>query len=498
VLGAAATAAMLVGWRSRTSTVVSWLCVVSLASFQVAFTRTWSHHNNLPLLVQLAFFGARCGDVWSVDAWLRQRRGAPPIVVEHGYQWSLRLAQLTAALMFFSAALAKLYFGHFTLAWALSDNLRHQLLARYDWIGVPRTALADWLIDDLWRYRGAAVLNLLAQTLPLAAAALPRRPWLRALAGAVFATEVTMLGAVMDLWNLHWLPLVAVFVDWDRLLRWVGRHRAGRRPAPDGRGGDAMAPSAAGAASALSQGVAVVALRPRARRAISLFVGVFLLYDALVAGGLDQRLRTYPFSAYPMFGYVRARRPYDQHLSYDMPGNAIALLADQPADAYVQSWIDSHHTFRALYKVSSLERLHAQLNALVAMLQQQFPDLGVRGARLRFATFRAPPYPAPAALQRFELGELGELRDGELRSALGSVRRDGDELVIAPRWTGIPAPASVRYWVHVDYDTAPLPLEVRGDGEVLRAPRPRGDAMLVVAQVGEQRYVVGAQGTRRW
>ena len=86
--------------------------------------------------------------------------------------------QLAVALMFAGAVFHKMLHGHCTLRWALSDNLRHHLLVRYDLAGLPRPALVDWIIDDVWRYRIAALLNLISQAVPLA------RVHLRAPAGA--------------------------------------------------------------------------------------------------------------------------------------------------------------------------------------------------------------------------------------------------------------------------------------------------------------------------
>jgi hypothetical protein len=495
----AATLTMLVGWRTRTATVVSWVCAGSLACYEASFAAHWSHHNNVPFMAQLAFFAARGGDVWSVDAWLRRRRGLAECNVARAYQWSLRLVQLAVALMFFSAVLAKLYFGGFTPAWAISDNLRHQILARYDWIGVPRTQVADWLVGDVWRYRLAAAGNMLAQLTPVLAALLMKRPRLRALAGVVFVVETLALGVVMDLWNMHWLPLAAVFVDWDRLWQ--------RGKGKEGIEGE----SAMASGSATETGVLTPSLPPHAT-AIRIFVALFLLYDLIVICGLDQRLRTYPFSAYPMFGYVRAKRPHDWHQTYEMPGTAIEILAAQPGTAAAQSWIDRRHTYRQLYKVRSVRRLRTNLEAMRAALQQRHPELGIEGVRVHFAAFQAPAYPAPAQLLRVPLGVLGELRGEELRSALGKVREIGGELMIEPQWTGMVPPAEVRYEAVVDYAIERRPLAVQpapsgsgasdagksSDGSRVRAARPPGDVVLVLAVVGDTRYVVGEVGLRQW
>lgn len=469
VVAYAATLCMALGVCTRCSTLVSWVSSVALVSFDVSFTATWSHHNNLPLIAQLAFVAARSGDALSLDALYRRARQASPVDMPGGYQWSLRLVQLAVALMFFGAALAKLYFSGGTLAWALSDNLRHQLLSRFDWIGVPRTAAAEWLLQESWRYRGAALGNLFMQLGPIASVFLVRRPLLRAVAGAVFVCEVLALGVVMDLWNVHWLPLAAVFVDWDRLLR--------RGPAPEGD--SPVLPARATAKSA--------------------FIALFLLYDAVVLAGLDQRLRTYPFSAYPMFGYVRAKKPYDVHQTYEMPGTSIELLSEPVASSYVQERIDAHHTFRLSYRVRDAAAVEHQLTAMQSTFQAAFPELKVSGVRLYLASFQAPAYPAPARLTRHRLGILGELRQGVVTSALGQVSTRGTSLVIQPRWQGEPVPGPVTYQAIVDYRIEPVALEVSaGPGAELVAPRPPGGSVVVLAVAGGRSFVVGEVGRRRW
>lgn len=473
VVAYGATLGMALGLCTRVSTMVSWLSAVALVSFDVSFTATWSHHNNLPLIAQLTFVFARSGDALSLDALYRRLRKLAPREVPGGYQWSLRLVQLAVALMFFGAAMAKLYFSGGTLAWAMSDNLRHQLLARFDWIGVPRTAAAEWLLQESWRYRVAALGNLCMQIGPVLSVFLVRRPILRALAGSVFVVEVLALGVVMDLWNVHWLPLAAVFVDWDRLL----------------------GPGAAAPSGEASERLVL----PARATAKSAFIALFLLYDAVVLAGLDQRLRTYPFSAYPMFGYVRAKKPYHVHQSYEMPGTSIELLSEPAATAHVQERIDAHHTFRLAYRVRDASALEHQLTAMQSLFQESFPELKVFGVRLHLASFQAPAYPAPAGLTRHRLAILGELRQGVVTSALGQVQVRGGSLIIRPNWRGEPVPGPVTYQAIVDYRIEPVALAVSAgaDGALL-APRPEGGSVVILALAGGRSYVVGEVGRRRW
>jgi hypothetical protein len=366
------TLAMLVGVASRLATAVSLVSALGLAAFACSFSATWSHAYNVVFLAQIAFLGARGGDAFSVDAWWRARRGRP-LPAGAAYTWSLRLVQLAVALMFASAFVCKIGGGGGTLRWAFSDNLRHQLLARFDLIGVPRTAAADWLLGAPWRWQAAAVGNLISQAMPIGAVFAVRRPWLRAAFGSFFVVETLALGMVMDLWNLHWLPLAAVFVDWDAVL------------------GAAGAADPAGATGAPS-------------RAARRFVLAFVVYDVFVsfAPRLDQALRTYPFSSFPMFAKVLAKRPYDRHQSFELVGARIEVEAapGERIDPALQTWIDRSYEYRTMWRLhadpAALER---RLRSLLAEVQARAGrDVHVRRLRLRLGLFQAPPVPAPAGL----------------------------------------------------------------------------------------------------
>lgn len=385
-----ATGLMFAGLYTRTSTIASFFASVAIAALSYSSSRTWSHPYNVVFLAQLAFLGSRSGDVWSIDAAVRRLRGRPPLDLARRYQWSLRLVQLAVALMFAGAAFFKLWESDMTLRWALSDNLRNQLLVKYDLAGLERPRLVDWLIDDPWRFRTAALLNLVSQSAPLAACFLVRRPVWRAVAGAFFAIETIALGLVVDLWNLHWLPLVAVFVDWDWLLR---------RPVPDQVASDDSGPG----------------------RIARSYIVAFLAYDALTAfiPSLDQRLNTYPFSGFPMFAKLRVRAPYDKHLPFSVPGDQFELFADREVPPYVQRWFD--HINRGAIRARNAAELHARLASIFGHARKLFPNLGLRGFRLHVAIFESPAVPAPARLHPKRIAIVGEYRDdGTFRTELGA------------------------------------------------------------------------------
>lgn len=465
VLAWGGTLAMLVGLRARAATAVSFAAAVSLAALSFSGRLTWSHQYNVVFVAQLALLGARSGDALSVDALLRRWRGLAPLDVPRGYQWSVRLVLLAVSLMFVGAALHKLGSGQFTLRWALSDNLRHQLLVHYDVNGIDRPALVEWLLAEPWRYRTAAMLNLISQTAPLLAILFARRPLVRAAAGGFFVLEVLGLGVVVSLWNLHWLPLAAVYVDWDRLIAWARR-----------------APAAAPAPGA-----------PPPSRRVRVFVIAFVVYELATSliPTIDQRLNTYPFSSFPMFASIRAARPYDEHLPYAIAGDHYEAIADRPIAPNVQRWLD--YANRRLHLVRDPEKVRARLEAVLARARARYPEAGIRGLRHHVAFFVAPAHPAPARFERHPVAITGELLpDGTFRSMLGRLTASGVEL--RPRHLDAAA-ARLVYFA----DDRPEPRELGGAraGDTV-AVKLAADPVYVAAELDGRRWLVAWRRTWRW
>src|SRR4051812_15403592 len=183
------TIALLFGVATRATHAVSAIATMAIAAYAVSGEVTWSRGDVPPVLASLALLGARSGDALSFDAWWRARRGRRGGTTG-GYQRSVRLVQLAVAAGFVLAAHEKLRAGGWSLAWALSDSLRHHLLAWYDAGGSPRSPVASWLLGAPWRYELGACANLACQLSPALAVIFVRRPWIRALAGALWCGEV--------------------------------------------------------------------------------------------------------------------------------------------------------------------------------------------------------------------------------------------------------------------------------------------------------------------
>lgn len=460
VIAWASTLAMLVGIYARAATAVSFASAVALAAVSFSGSGTWSHQYNVVFLAQCAFLGARGGDVLSLDALLRRYRKLPSINIERGYQWSVRLVQLAVALMFAGAVFHKLLHGHGTLRWALSDNLRNQLLVRYDLAGLDRPAIVDWIIDDVWRYRGAAILNLVTQLVPIFACIFVRRPWLRAACGLAFVTETLALGLVISLWNPHWLPLVAVFIDWDRLLR-----KTTDVPAPSGT----WTP-------------------PRGPR---IFVVAFVVYEVLTSfiPTLDQRLNTFPFSSFPMFATIRAEAPYSEHLDYTMPGDHIAPIS-APVHMFAQRWLD--HSFRGLYAEKNPERIHAKLQQILAQAPVRYPDATIKDLRASLALFVAPAYPAPAHFEEHDVAIVAELHaDSTFRTLLGTL--SGNTLEIRPHNVDARDINDIRVVYYRDDEPTAIPIAAKQTGNRFELPPLTGSPIYIVVIVNDVPWLAASR-----
>ena len=449
IVAIASTSAMLLGLAARAMTAASFVSALAIVSLAFSGTPSWSHSYNVVFLAQLALLGGRCGDAISIDAWLRARRGLPPINVERGYQWSVRLVQIAVALMFVTACYHKLRAGGFTLAWATSDNLRHHLLARYDLVQLERPAVVEWLLADASRYRGGALLNMISQAAPLLAIVFVRRPVVRAAVGVMFVVEGIAIDVIMNLPNPQWLPLAAVFFDWDAIFR---------RPLPPAR-----------------------AWRPPLR--IHVFVSGFLLYYVATAlvPKLDHRANTYPFSAFQMFAQIRAAPPWDEHRPYFMYGDHYA--ADRPLEPAVQRYVD--HEYRFMYMVTDPQRLAPRLAEIRG-------ELGVTVLRHHLAMFLAPAYPAPARFEKRTVAITAEVAPDGVRTVLGTA--GGTTVELRPR--GVDA-ANARLLYYAAHEPQPIALAAARSGNTFTLAQPLpARAEHVVAEIDGAHWLVWSRRRR--
>jgi hypothetical protein len=460
-----ATVALLLGVATRATHAASAVATLMIAAYAVSGEVTWSHGDVPPVLASLALLGARSGDALSIDAWWRARSGRRPRAA--GYQHSVRLAQLVVAAVFVLAAYEKLRAGGWSLGWALSDSLRHHLLAWFDGSGSPRTPVANWLLSGgASRYELGASVNLVSQLSAVLAVIFVRRPWIRAIAGAMWCSEVIGLGLVMNLWNLHWLPLGAAFIDWDAVAA-----RFGARP-------DERLESAP----------------PVPSRGRIAFVTSFAAFFAVQAFWLNQRLRVYPFSGFPLFAAVRAKRPYSRHQSYEFVGGRLEAIGGD-GDGAMQTWLAQRASYRAVWRERRPSELARAIELVLRDAQAGWPHAGITGMRQWLSIFQAPAYPAPARIDRFDVAVLGELDRGRFRSALGVLLPDA-RTWLAP--ASAPELAGMALFAIRDDDPAPVAVAATATavGLVLDAPL-RGDPVYLIGRTERgSSWVLACRGRR--
>ena len=404
-IGTVSTYAMLIGFRSRLSSASSALCLWFLTSYDAAFSLPWSHGYSPVVIVSLAFVGARSGDVWSLDAGLRrwaQRFNWRPArsmqtIDPHNfcYRWPILLVTFTLSLVFVAAGLMKLYSGGWNFAWIFSDNLRNQIASRYGTWSEPRTPLAEWLIQSPWRYETAALLNICNQVAPALVWLVMHRPRLRATIGLLIAIEILALGYIMNFWHERWLTLLVVFIDWDALRHWVISRWPGRRIH--------QAQAALSTESTLGPVVA-----PKSNKWLRYYLHAFVVSNLIICFGFDQRLRTFPFSGFPMYARLRVAKPYSEHLPYDVVSGRIEVHSEPPFPAAGVLALNQMLTFKKLWQTRDEALFRAGLQEIFEFVKTNYPNVHVHSVAIFRSAYRIPAYPALPDAQIVDLGMAGQ------------------------------------------------------------------------------------------
>jgi hypothetical protein len=188
-------------------------------------------HRDMPALLTMAVLAlARSGDACSLDALARRLRrsraaGAGPRERLAGpeYRWPVQLIRAVFALAFFAAGYAKL--RHAGLDWALSENMRRTLLARY-YVGRPPTGLGLALADQRWACVGLGLGTLLVET--LAPLALVSRA-ARAVIVPGLAVMQMAIWLVLGIRFAEFIPCYIFWIPWSAALRALGAPRESSR-----------------------------------------------------------------------------------------------------------------------------------------------------------------------------------------------------------------------------------------------------------------------------
>jgi HTTM domain len=150
-LAAVAAVAMTVGFLTRVATATTF----AIVAYNLCLSTTHFHNNRAYLVIVLGVLAvAPCGRELSVDAWLRRRRGRPPLDLR-APAWPLWLLRFECAAIYAASGMSKLldpdWFGG-TVPWQRVVQARDQLEAS------PLPGWAVSVLTDRDFYTGAAKL----------------------------------------------------------------------------------------------------------------------------------------------------------------------------------------------------------------------------------------------------------------------------------------------------------------------------------------------------
>jgi hypothetical protein len=206
-------------------TTISTKSSLVLVIFYQGLVRSFGHYNHDEMLVVyylvvLAF--TPCGDAFSLDRWSRRR----PLQPLFAYGFPILLMQLLMAWVYFSSALVKLRVGG--LKYFSADNL--PVLAIYhslDNLHDTSFRLAFWLPQIRGVLPFVVGLVLIWELLFPLAVFWRRSRWFILGFGVLFHISTLLF---MNIFFPYQLVMYLIFVDWDRLARWLNQNNSDQLP----------------------------------------------------------------------------------------------------------------------------------------------------------------------------------------------------------------------------------------------------------------------------
>ena len=212
-----------VGWHTRKAMALVFVLNLYLTNITHNFGKiNWAWELAAVLFVFLAL--SRCGDAVSVDAWLRRRRGLPPVAPSGEHNWPIKGIWMWISLAYFAAGVSKLRNGG--LDWITTDTLGvYMLRANYDRIFVsvdPMTTWGTWFAQQPLLLRGMSIFTLVVEVgFPLAFFSRRLRLFFVPAAIAMHVGIGLLIGALFS----QWICAAVFWVQWGRVLDFLQRRR---------------------------------------------------------------------------------------------------------------------------------------------------------------------------------------------------------------------------------------------------------------------------------
>jgi predicted DCC family thiol-disulfide oxidoreductase YuxK len=204
---------MMIGFYSRLSTWITFVCIVSLHS------RNWlnTYGGDAVLRLMLFYIGlSPSGLRWSIDAVVRAfNQGSSKTIPATAPIWPLRLMQIQTVLIYFTTGLAKIHGGDWVNGNALGMVLLNPVFARFNFAWIQTSAVAAFALRMMtWTALAWEI------SFPLLVVA---NRWTRWLALAI---GVGVHGGIAVLLQIHWFAylMIATYLCFlpDGFFRGIG------------------------------------------------------------------------------------------------------------------------------------------------------------------------------------------------------------------------------------------------------------------------------------
>jgi hypothetical protein len=189
------------------------------------------HGDGCLIIATFLLMISRCGDAWSIDAFVRawgRRKNDVPLFVRRSpekrghhsfsgeYRWPIVSMRVLLAVIFCAAGITKLIVAGFD--WIFSDHLQILIMQhRYGLKDVPWPAAATFLAERPTFCRFVAGSSLLLEIgFPVA---LFVRGWPRAAIVLAALTMQVMIGLLLGVYFFQFLLLYLFWLPWERINR---------------------------------------------------------------------------------------------------------------------------------------------------------------------------------------------------------------------------------------------------------------------------------------
>lgn len=399
LFGYGASALMVLGIFSRLSTICAVVSGLMLVSLQYSWGVPWSHGYNITYMALFCTMFLPGGQFLSLDLIIFPRINRKIYRSTPNNGWAIFMAVGLVSLMYFNAFFYKILSGR-GLNWALTDSLRNYIIERYliyYHTNIPYHL--QWVVDNEWAWKGLALGNLLVQGMAIFGIFWFHRPWLKLMLGVLFMIETLGLGVVMDLWNFKWLLIFVFYVDWDFFIKQLSSRLA----------------------KIQSRSFLFTSKKLKTRYiTITAIVLAFQVVVAFDTGHkVERKLKTYPFSSFPMFKSVNCKKPYDQHLPIYFRGNQFDFLGANLKDEDLENLQSGGvHTSRFYYRrdIYDTTLVKKIISGQLKQFKKHISNKEEISVRWNRDLLVCPPYPDSTRLVSVKRGLIAKV------DAKGSVR----------------------------------------------------------------------------